>query len=282
MAKAMLSERAARSPMRGTIDKGFVISRRKRVSHVTHRVRSRSATRGASSADGASRPLVGVLAEEDFQEGLRAFVLRGPAGTGEAVQHPLRRRPARGKGTAGTVSFGRKSNARNPRPLSAVRKAVIGSRRVRGSYLAPTHPARLNRACLFADRARHRARASADGRGPRGRHRGPAHNEARAGRFSSSPLRCEPPSRERRAHARKAAPWFSLSDAKRVTVGVFRVYWRQQRAPTPVVTRDNECSPERHHADFPAKAQCPSRALRCPVECFFAFIKSLGAFRVFL
>ena len=59
---------------------------------------------------------------------------------------------------------------------------------------------------------------------------------------------------------------------------MFRVYWRQQRAPTPVVTRDKECSPERHHADFPAKAQCPSRRASSAVRSSaFSLSKSLGA-----
>lgn len=140
-----------------------------------------------------------------------------------------------------------------------MRKAVIGSRRVRGSYLAPTHPARLNRACLFAERARHRARASADGRGPRGRHRGPAHHDGRA-RFLRRRCACgNRLPRERRAHVRAKGRHGSAFPTRRVTV---RCVPRLLAAATRAYTcRDarQECSPERHHADFPAKAQCPSR-----------------------
>lgn len=99
-----------------------------------------------------------------------------------------------------------------------MRKAVNGSRRVRGSYLAPTHPARLNHACLFAERARHRARASADGRGSRGHHRGPAHHDGRA-RFLRR--RCASGNRlprERRAHVRAKGRHGSAFPTRRVTV----------------------------------------------------------------
>ena len=39
---------------------------------------------------------------------------------------------------------------------------------------------------------------------------------------------------------------------------MFRVYWRQLRALTPVVTRGEECSPGRH-ADFPLQKRSARR-----------------------
>ena len=165
-----------------------------------------------------------------------------------------------------------------------MRKAVIGSRRVRGSYLAPTHPARLNRACLFAERARHRARASADGRGPRGRHRGPAHHDGRA-RFLRRRCACgNRLPRERRAHVRAKGRHGSAFPTRRVTVRcVPRLLAAATRAYTcrdarqGVLTGTSSCRLSCKSAVPVAKSE-----LRCPVECFFAFIKSLGAFRVFL
>ena len=179
------------------------------------------------------------------------------------------------------MSFGRKSNARNPRPLSAVRKAVIGSRRVRGSYLAPTHPARLNRACLFAERARHRARASADGRGPRGRHRGPAHHDGRA-RFLRRRCACgNRLPRERRAHVRAKGRHGSAFPTRRVTVRcVPRLLAAATRAYTcrdarrGVLTGTSSCRRSCKSAVPVAKSEFRSSA--------FSLSKSLGAVRVFL
>ena len=164
-----------------------------------------------------------------------------------------------------------------------MRKAVIGSRRIRGSYLAPTHPARLNRACLFAERARHRARASADGRGPRGRHRGPAHHDGRA-RFLRRRCACgNRLPRERRAHVRAKGRHGSAFPTRRVTVRcVPRLLAAATRAYTcrdarrGVLTGTSSC-----RLSCKRKAQCSSRRASAPVECFFAF-KSLGAVRVFL
>ena len=165
------------------------------------------------------------------------------------------------------------SAASNPRPLSAVRKAVIGARRVRGSYLAPTHPARLNRACLFAERARHRARASADGRGPRGRHRGPAHHDGRA-RFLRRRCACgNRLPRERRAHVRAKGRHGSAFPTRRVTVRcVPRLLAAATRAYTcrdarqGVLTGTSSCRLSCKSAVPVAKSE-----FRCPVECFFAF-----------
>ena len=167
------------------------------------------------------------------------------------------------------------SAASNPRPLSAVRKAVIGARRVRGSYLAPTHPTRLNRACLFAERARHRAHASARGRDSRGHHRGPAHHDGRARFLRRRCASGNRHTRERSAHVRAKGRHGSAFPTRRVTV---RCVPRLLAA----ATRAHTCRDARQGvlAGTPcrlssAKAQCPSRR-RGPVECFFGFKSSGG------
>ena len=90
--------------------------------------------------------------------------------------------------------------------------------------------------------------------------------------------------RERRAHVRAKGRHGSAFPTRRVTVRcVPRLLAAATRAYTcrdarqGVLTGTSSCRLSCKSAVPVAKSE-----LRCPVECFFAFIKSLGAFRVFL